>query len=190
VSHLITRVISAIAPIYDPIIDRFLGGEMRVRRKFLERVGPFERGVDIGCGTGRFAAMLANAGKGGEMEGMDVSARMIRYAERHHPGIRFRVADVRSLPYEDGEFDAVFSTMMMHHLTEREKGAAVREICRVLKQDGKYYSLEFNRDGLTLTGRAVTGLGFLEDSHLQGLEIEEKEVWDKGLVWRICSKMR
>ncbi len=186
-SHLITRIISAITPIYDPVIDMFLGGERRVRAQFVERVAPFERGLDIGCGTGRFAAMLADAGKGA-VTGIDVSARMVRYAMKHHPEIECRVGNALSLPFESGSLDAVFSTMMMHHLTDREKARAITEIHRVLGPGGTYYALEFGRDGLTLTGRAVTGLGFLEDSHLSGFDITEKELWEKGLVWREAVK--
>ena len=187
-SHLITRIISAITLVYDPVIDIFLGGEIEVRRRFVERVEPFQRGLDIGCGTGRFAAMLVESGKGEYVEGVDVSARMVRYARKRHPEIECRVGDALSLPFEDSSFDAVFSTMMMHHLTGGEKKEAAREIRKVLAAGGIYYSLEFSVEGLTLTGRAVTGLGFLEDSHLSGFDITEKEVWDKGLVWRKATK--
>ena len=182
-SHLITRIISAITPIYDPVIDIFLGGEGRVRARFMERVAPFERGLDIGCGTGSFAAMLVAAEKG-DVAGIDVSARMVGYARKRHPEIECRVGNALSLPFDSGTFDAVFSTMMMHHLTDGEKLQAIKEIRRVLGPGGTYYSLEFGRTGLTLTGRAVTSLGFLEDSHLSGFDITAKELWEKGLVWR------
>ena len=182
-SHLITYIISALTPVYDPIIDRFLGGEMKVRKRMLERTGDFSRGLDIGCGTGKFLKIAHDSGIKG-LYGMDISNRMLRTAARRYPYIEFLRGDVKSMPFKDGSFDAVFSTMVMHHLSEDEKMKAMEEIRRVLSNGGIYYSLEFHEEGLTFLGKAVTGLGFLEDEHLKGFEIIEKERWEKGLVWR------
>jgi len=184
VSHLITKILSAIAPIYDPVIDLFLGGELKVRRRFAERVAPFEKGLDIGCGTGTFLDMLRKEQPEAKLFGLDVSERMLERAKKKHPEIRFVKGSATDIPFPDGSFDAVFSTMMMHHLDETEKEKAVAEIKRVLVPGGIYYSLEFGETGLTITGRAVTGLGVLEDGHLAGFEMLEKEAWEMGLVWR------
>ncbi len=180
-------IISAITPVYDWVIDRFLGGEMRIRKRMAEKVSDFERGLDIGCGTGSFMAVL-RAMKSGELYGMDISRRMVRHASKKYGDTEFLVGSALNLPFGDSSFDAVFSTMMMHHLTDKERAIACSEILRVLRKGGTYYSLEFHRDGLTGTGKAVTRLGFLEDRHLEGFEMLEKESWDEGLVFRRARK--
>ncbi len=182
-SHLITRIISAIAPIYDPVIDRFLGGEAKVRRRMAGRVGAFNRGLDIGCGTGMFLSMLDKTSDG-ELYGLDLSMRMLRVAVKKHRGICFVRGSALRLPFRDSSFDAVFSTMMMHHLTHDERIRALSEIRRVLKRGGAYYSLEFGNEGLNTVGKAVTGLGFLDEKEADGFLPVEKETWEKGLVWR------
>ncbi len=182
-SHPITRIISAMAPIYDPVIDRFLGDERKVRKRMAERVGDFERGLDIGCGTGSFLFVLYERGKG-ELYGMDLSNRMLSVASRKHTGAELIRGSALHLPFKDASFDAVFSTMMMHHLTCKEREKAIAEVERVLLSGGTYYSLEFDKDGLTGIGKAVTGLGFLENSQLSRFEIKDEEQWEKGLVWR------
>lgn len=186
-SHTITRIISSIAPIYDPIIEWFLHGEDKVRKRMAERIPDFERGLDIGCGTGTFLEVLRNK-KSGELYGLDISKRMLRAAKRKHSGMEFLRGSALHLPFRDSSFDAVFSTMMMHHLTHEERVAALGEIRRVLRPGGAYYSLEFGEEGLDRIGRAVTGLGYLDESEAEGFEPMEKELWEKGLVWRALHR--
>lgn len=181
--HGITKFISFIAPVYDPVIDWFLGGETRVRGMMAERISPFKRGLDIGCGTGKFADMLREKG---EVYAMDISMRMLKRAKRY--GVEILRADALRIPFKSGVFDAVFSTMFMHHLTHEERISAMKEINRVLVDGGVYYSLEFGKEGLTRIGKAVTGLGFLEDHEIEGFDIEVKERWEKGLVFRKAVK--
>ena len=181
-SHTITGIISAIAPIYDPVIDWFLGGETRVRKRMAEKVGDFQRGLDIGCGTGTFLSFLS--GRNSELYGTDISKRMLKVAGRKHMDAEFIRGSALALPFKDASFDAVFSTMMMHHLTHSEREKAIAEVRRVLTPGGTYYSVEFGDEGLDRIGKAVTGLGFLEDRELKGFEMAEKGRWEKGLVWR------
>jgi SAM-dependent methyltransferase len=50
------------------------------------------RVVDLGCGSGRWAAELLRAGY--EVEGIDLSRPMIALAKRHAPGAKFRVGSL------------------------------------------------------------------------------------------------
>jgi len=50
--------------------------------------------VDLGCGSGRWAAELLRAGY--DVEGVDLSPAMIDLARRHAPGAKFRVASLLS----------------------------------------------------------------------------------------------
>ncbi len=57
---------------------------------FLGRAGA---ALDVGCGaSGRFIELLL--GRGFEVEGLDLSARMLELARRRHPQVRFHLADV------------------------------------------------------------------------------------------------
>ncbi|MFG1950301.1 class I SAM-dependent methyltransferase [Micromonospora sp. NPDC048830] len=60
--------------------------------------------LDVGCGTGRDAGYLA--GLGWSVIGIDVSDRMLAYARKRHPAVRFVAADMRG--YElPGRVDVV-----------------------------------------------------------------------------------
>ncbi len=49
------------------------------------------------------------------------------------------------LPYPEGCFDRVVSSMMLHHLTRPDKIRAVREVFRVLKPQGEVHIADFGK---------------------------------------------
>jgi ubiquinone/menaquinone biosynthesis C-methylase UbiE len=67
------------------------------------------RVLDVGTGTGAVARLVASRFPEAEIEGVDVSERMIDEARRlsDSPRVRFRVADAEKLPFPDGSFDLV-----------------------------------------------------------------------------------
>ena len=122
----------------------------RFRRKQIELSGirPGERVLDVGCGTGSLSILSRIAvGENGEAAGIDIAANMIaaarHKAQRAGLNIDFRVASVDNLPYPDGSFDVVTSTIMFHHLPIQIKERGLREIHRVLKTDGCFFLCDF-----------------------------------------------
>jgi len=122
----------------------------RFRRKQIELSGirPGERVLDVGCGTGSLSILSRIAvGENGEAAGIDIAANMIaaarHKAQRAGLNIDFRVASVDNLPYPDGSFDVVTSTIMFHHLPIQIKERGLREIHRVLKTDGRFFLCDF-----------------------------------------------
>lgn len=89
--------------------------------------------LDVGCGTGAGAAMLA--GHAARVVGIDVSTPFAATAaERYGDSAEFRVADVCRLPFEDGDFDAVVCFETIEQVTDLER--ALLEMRRVLVDDG------------------------------------------------------
>ena len=50
------------------------------------------------------------------------------------------------LPYETGSFDRVLSSFMFHHLEEREREKALKEVLRVLRPGGSFHLVDFTHD--------------------------------------------
>jgi ubiquinone/menaquinone biosynthesis C-methylase UbiE len=93
-------------------------------------VGPGTQLLDIACGSG-YAASLA-AGRGAVVAGIDASEALIAIARARTPDADFRVGDMFSLPFGDGQFDVATSFNGIWKGCED----ALREACRVVRPGG------------------------------------------------------
>lgn len=83
--------------------------------------------IDVGCGTGGYAAALAE--RGWDVTGVDVSEDMLRRAEAK--GVRTVRADAAALPFADASFDAAIS--IFTHTDLDDFARVVGEVVRVLR---------------------------------------------------------
>ncbi|MEV6168963.1 class I SAM-dependent methyltransferase [Streptomyces sp. NPDC051954] len=70
--------------------------------------------LDVGCGTGRFARLLA--GQGLDTEGVDAHADVIEAAQASGGGPRYRQADVNQLQLPDAHYDFISCIASLHHM--------------------------------------------------------------------------
>jgi ubiquinone/menaquinone biosynthesis C-methylase UbiE len=91
--------------------------------------------LDVGCGTGAYAAGLAALGW--DYTGVDASEDMLRRARAK--GATVIQADAGALPFEDASFDAVISVCTNTDLDD--VAAAVHEVARVLRADAPFVCL-------------------------------------------------
>lgn len=133
------------ACVYDALVRLLsLGKDRAIREAIVElaRIQPGDRLLDVGCGTGDVAiAAKAVAGPSGEVVGTDASPQMIdvagRKAARAGVEVTFQVDLIEAISFPDDSFDAVLSSLMMHHLPGDLKRAGLAEIYRVLKPGGR-----------------------------------------------------
>src|SRR5919198_5419684 len=111
--------------LYDLFAELFFFGRRRAIFQALIRAAGVQAGqrvLDVGCGTGYFARLLADAvGPDGLVVGVDPSPEMITYARRKAGRVRncqFRVGTAESLDLPAEHFDVVVSSLVLHHLPE------------------------------------------------------------------------
>ena len=128
------------------------GRERTYREKTLDlaKLESGESVLDIGCGTGTLAiAAKRRVGPAGTVNGVDASPEMLaragRKANKAGAEVTFTKGIVEALPFLDGQFDAVVSTVMLHHLGRKARQQCVSEVRRVLKPGGRMLAVDFAR---------------------------------------------
>jgi ubiquinone/menaquinone biosynthesis C-methylase UbiE len=146
----------ALLPIYDLLVRLF--GMGKVYNTLIQQAELADelRALEIGCGTGNLTIRAKHSHPAAELIGCDPDPLALERARRKAhglAGIRFDRGYAQQLPYADGEFDRVLSSMMLHHLDNDVKPAAAAEVFRVLRPGGRLHVVDIGgnmtaRDGL------------------------------------------
>ena len=91
--------------------------------------------LDIGVGTGNLAKKFLENNY--RVVGIDQSREMLRVAKHKYPNLKVRLGEFLKIPFNDKVFDIIVSTYAFHHLNSEEKSLAIKEMIRVLKDNGK-----------------------------------------------------
>jgi demethylmenaquinone methyltransferase/2-methoxy-6-polyprenyl-1,4-benzoquinol methylase/phosphoethanolamine N-methyltransferase len=161
------------ARFYDPLVMLLTLGRapaLREQTADLAAIRAGESVLEVGCGTGELTQRArARTGPSGLVCGIDPSAEMIAVARqkaaRAGLGIDYRIAAIEALPFADGTFDVVLSSMMMHHLPDELKTIGLAEVRRVLKPGGRLLIMDMKRSGGILSRLAVGGLVHSHTGH-------------------------
>ncbi|QSB05842.1 class I SAM-dependent methyltransferase [Natronoglycomyces albus] len=105
-------------------------GWRRATRAALE-LGPGQRCLDLGAGTGVSTAELAKSGA--DVVGVDMSLGMM--AEHGDRDVNLVAANALNLPFGDGTFDAVTGSFFIRNVSDVD--ACLVEARRVLKPGGR-----------------------------------------------------
>jgi ubiquinone/menaquinone biosynthesis C-methylase UbiE len=103
----------------------------QIGQSIAQVAGPNGLVLELGIGTGRIAAPVADAGC--RVVGIDVSAEMMRKA-REKGVSRLARASLLELPFRDQSFDAVLVVHVLHHIADWRQ--ALTEAMRVLRPGG------------------------------------------------------
>ncbi len=138
--------------------------QMRQRIADLAHIGPDSRVLDVGCGTGTLAIVLAErVGAAGRVSGIDPGAQQIARARSKAAGrnlpVDFQIGVIEHLAFPDQSFDAVVNSIMMHHLPDDLKRQGLAEIARVLKPGGRLVIADFKRSEADAGGPEHLGAG-------------------------------
>jgi len=159
----------------------------RIAGSLLERVTlpPEPRCLEIGCGQGAVTRLLVEQ-YGARMVASDYDPEQVALAQERladlDERVECRVVDARAMPFDDAQFDGVFSFYVLHHIPGRWRQVVV-ETARVLRPGGWFVLTDMipaPRAG-RLVGRLLPRLDQVEETALQaclaenGLHLEHYE---------------
>ena len=133
--------IHALTRLYDPVVARSTR-ERAFKLALLENLAPRsgQRILDLGCGTGTFALMVKRHEPEAEVVGLDADQAILDLARRKIRSagltIDLKRGSALELPFEDGSFDAISTSLFFHHLEHTAKVQVLNEVKRVLKPAG------------------------------------------------------
>jgi len=187
---------------YETFTNLFFAGRRATvfdRLASLSGARPGDRVLDVGCGTGYLTRRLARivlpegaAAVAPAVTGVDASAGMLAQARRLSPSsCAYVVGAAEALEFEEGSFDVVTSSLMLHHLPPELRGQALREMHRVLRPGGRLLVGEFRpprsrlgrrlvaavTDPLMLEDQRVTLPGLIRAAGFAGLELGDLHPW-------------
>ncbi|MGQ4891054.1 MAG: class I SAM-dependent methyltransferase [Candidatus Njordarchaeia archaeon] len=131
--------------------------DIRLRRKIVAKVQIKDRVLELGCGPGSLAKMLDC----GAYWGIDPLGSMIKIAksEVKRKNYHFLIGYAESIPLPDNMFDFVLCSFSFRDF--RDMKSALREIYRVLKEDGKLVILDINSDSPLIKFLYTSYISFL-----------------------------
>ena len=144
------------------------------------------RVLDLGCGTGKLLfALCERSHTQACFYGCDYSADQLKFAEgsksRFTQEITFIHASMDELDFSDAHFDIIMSSMALHAVNPGIRQKAIREVARMLKNDGLFLLIESGRPRFGLISLMFSTLGGLHKKDAYAHEIVDGYCRESGL---------
>lgn len=131
-------------------------GKYKMRAKIMKNlsVSGNEIALDVGCGRGLMLNGIASEITTGKVYGVDIWSvkdqsgntkdAVMKNADIEGTKSKIDIinSDMRSLPFEDGSFDIIVSSLAIHNLKKEDREKALIEIARVAKSNSRIAILD------------------------------------------------
>ncbi len=122
-----------------------VGGEGRFRQLALQglSITAETRVLDLCCGWGQSTRFLV--GRSRHVTGLDASPRSLAAARQAVPQATYVEAWAEAMPFANGEFDLVHTSVALHEMEPEQLQKILQEIHRVLKPGGWFTMIDLHR---------------------------------------------
>jgi ubiquinone/menaquinone biosynthesis C-methylase UbiE len=100
--------------------------------------------LELGCGRAELTRRIAGTGRGRKITALEVDEvqHRLNLTLADLPNVRFGLGGAQDIPAPDAGFDVAFLFKSLHHVPVEHMDAALRELARVLKPDGRLHISE------------------------------------------------
>lgn len=140
--------------------------------------------LEIGCGSGVHAKLLARAGA--RVTAIDLTPTAVELTRRRLElaGLEAEVleADAEAMPFEDRSFDFAWSWGVIHHSERTDR--VIAEVARVLRPGGRFSFMVYHRNSITWWGQYQLARGVLKGELLRMRPAEVADKYADGVIAR------
>ena len=155
---------------------------------------PAAAGIDVGCGSGRWAALAAP--RVAHLHLLDASPLALDTAKHNLadvPNVSFHLASVDAIPLPDGSLDFAYSLGVLHHVPDTE--GAIRAIARKLKPGAPflvylYYAFDNRPAWYRAIWRVSAGMRVVISRLPHALRLAASQVIAIGAYWPLARTAR
>ena len=139
-----------LTPLYDLLI-RWTMPESAFKQRLIKqtRIQSGHRVLDLGCGTATLTLLIKKMHPEATVVGIDGDPKILGIAKRkaNKAGLEITLDEGMGfhLPYPEGSFDRVVSSLVLHHLNRDHKIATLNEVHRVLSTGGELHIADFGK---------------------------------------------
>lgn len=125
--------------------------DTRIKQQLIDlaQIGEGDRVLDVGCGTGTLLMLIKAQYPQTQVVGLDADQTVLDLAHAKFARAAYDLKLVRgvssALPFPEGAFDRVVSSLVFHHLTREHKIRTAHEVYRVLRPGGEFHLLDFGK---------------------------------------------
>jgi 2-polyprenyl-3-methyl-5-hydroxy-6-metoxy-1,4-benzoquinol methylase len=148
-------------------------------------VHPGARVLDVGCGTGTLCVLLKKSVPEARVVGVDADRTALEIARRKAREAQIELELHEGLawdaPFEPKSFDRIVSSLVLHHLKDRDKLRTLQQARTWLRPDGELHIADWGK-----AQNALMRLAFVGVQLLDGFETTTQNV-RHGLVPLLCE---
>ncbi len=148
IETIVRKQYDQLAAVYDLRWKSYIANTLSFLKNWAE-ISPTDTVLDVACGTGEFERLLLAEYSLQQIVGVDISDKMLAIAQKKchaYPQVSFQTASASTLPFDSDSFDVIVSANSFHYFDDPL--AALKEMRRVLKPDGRVIILDWCRDYL------------------------------------------
>ncbi len=130
------------------------------------KIEPNSAVLDVACGTGTLAILLKSRHRNALVTGIDGDPDILEIArvKSRKAGVDIALDHGLSfeLPYDDGEFNTIVSSLFFHHLSRKNKIRTATEMHRVLKPGGAIHVADWGKPDNRIMGMLYYSIQLLD----------------------------